>query len=222
MYKSDAQEAEPICSTVLTALLEQSPVTGANGSQLRSAVAVFLHEAEAILMADEAGPYLENIFRLAQTNGIPLNLMDYVRGLAAAQTANTPGGTLIRDALVLYCLSAEGMIISLTTFKSRDDVEAARTVISNAFAPMEETIADGIDPSAYMTLMKYLSAIYFHLTQTAMPLPRMINYQFAQSLPSLVIGYRLYTDASRADELRDENHVIHPAFMPPTGRALSK
>jgi hypothetical protein len=222
MYKTDAQEAEPICTLVLTALLEQSPVTGINGSQLRSAVGVFLHSAEAILIGDEAGPYLENIFRLAQANGITLTQMDYVRGLAAAQNATTPGGTLIRDSLVLYCLAAEGTIISLTTFVSRDDVEAARVVVRNAFAPMEETIADGIDPNAYLVLMEYLSSIFFHLTQTAMPLPRMINYQFEQSLPSLVIAYRLYADASRADELRDENHVIHPAFMKPTGRALSK
>jgi hypothetical protein len=221
MYKTDAEEAAPICNTVLTAILEQSPVTGINGSQLRSAVSVFLHSAVTILVANEAGLYLENIFRLAQANGITLDQMDYVRGLAAAQIATTPGGTLIRDSLVLYCLVAEGMIISLTTFKSRDDVEAARLVIKNGFAPVEETIADGNDPDAYLTLVGCEAAIFYHLTQTAMPLPRMINYQFAQSLPSLVIAYRLYTDASRGDELRDENHVIHPAFMPPTGRALS-
>jgi hypothetical protein len=32
---------------------------------------------------------------------------------------------------------------------------------------------------------------------------------------------RLYYDASRADELRAENKVVHPLFMLPTGQALS-
>jgi len=33
---------------------------------------------------------------------------------------------------------------------------------------------------------------------------------------------RLYSDAGRADELRAENDVVHPAFMRPTGYALSQ
>ena len=49
----------------------------------------------------------------------------------------------------------------------------------------------------------------------------MLNFVFAASLPTLVAAYKLYADASRADELRDQNKVVHPAFMLPTGRALS-
>jgi prophage DNA circulation protein len=37
-----------------------------------------------------------------------------------------------------------------------------------------------------------------------------------------VLAYRLYADASRADEIRAENKVVHPAFCPPTGIALSR
>jgi prophage DNA circulation protein len=37
----------------------------------------------------------------------------------------------------------------------------------------------------------------------------------------LVAAYKLYADASRADDLREQNQVVHPAFMPPTGYALS-
>ena len=49
----------------------------------------------------------------------------------------------------------------------------------------------------------------------------MIGYQFAEVLPTLVISYRLYGDASRADEVRDENEIVHPAFCPTIGQALS-
>jgi prophage DNA circulation protein len=40
-------------------------------------------------------------------------------------------------------------------------------------------------------------------------------------MPTLVMAYRLYADASRGDELRAENKVVHPAFSPAAGLALS-
>jgi prophage DNA circulation protein len=49
----------------------------------------------------------------------------------------------------------------------------------------------------------------------------MVQFAFGGSMPTLVMAQRLYADASRADELRDENKVVHPAFMLPTGMALS-
>jgi prophage DNA circulation protein len=49
----------------------------------------------------------------------------------------------------------------------------------------------------------------------------MLNYRFNQPLPTLVMAYRLYADASRGDELRYENAIVHPAFPPMMGRALS-
>jgi prophage DNA circulation protein len=181
---------------------------------------LFRNGAQAILMADDAGAYLENIYRLAQINGVTIAQMDYIRSVAAAQTANTPGGILIRDSLVLYALATEGLIIAAMTFVSRDQVDQVRAVVFAGFAPMEETIADAVDPMAYQTLIACRAAIVHHLTQTAMPLPRLISFQFAAPLTTLVAAYRLYADAGRADELIAENHVVHPAFMRPTGRAL--
>ena len=49
----------------------------------------------------------------------------------------------------------------------------------------------------------------------------MLDFQFAAIRPTLIQSYRLYADASRADELREENNVVHPAFAPRNGRALS-
>jgi prophage DNA circulation protein len=59
------------------------------------------------------------------------------------------------------------------------------------------------------------------LIATARPLPRMLNFVFFEPLPSLVIAYRLYDDASRCDEVREENKIVHPAFCPQAGQALS-
>jgi prophage DNA circulation protein len=35
------------------------------------------------------------------------------------------------------------------------------------------------------------------------------------------MAYKLYQDASRADEIRAENKTVHPAFAQATGIALS-
>jgi hypothetical protein len=222
MFKTDVQEAIPILDTVLKAMLAQSPASGVIGANLRATANALRANAEVVLMADAAGPPLENVFRLAQANGITLPQMDYVRNIAVAQPATLPGAILIRDSLIQYALATEGLIIAGMTFVSRDAVEAARQLIYAGFAPMEETVADSIDPIGYQTLIAQHAAINHHLTLTAQPLPKMLGFIFAEPLPTLTAAYKLYADASRADELRGENHVIHPAFMPPTGRALSR
>jgi prophage DNA circulation protein len=222
MFKADAEEALGICKTVLAELLAQSSATSPSGSNLRASVSLFLHNAQTLLMTNQAGQYLENIYRLAQLNNMTVAQMDVLRGLAAAQNATTPGGTLIRDSLILYALATMGLIIAATSFTDREQVEQINAMIVDGFAPMEETIADGIDPMAYQTLLECRAAIYYYLTMTAMPLPQMVAFQFAAPLSTLVAAYRLYTDASRADELLAENHCVHPAFLLPVGVALSK
>jgi prophage DNA circulation protein len=107
------------------------------------------------------------------------------------------------------------------TFVSRDDVDVVRNTMNNAFLPMEEIAADEMAQDTYQHLVSLHAALAFHLAQTARPLPRMLNYAFYDTYSSLVMGYRLYSDASRGDELRAENKVVHPAFMPRSGRALA-
>jgi prophage DNA circulation protein len=49
----------------------------------------------------------------------------------------------------------------------------------------------------------------------------MLQWRFSKVMSTLMLAQRLYYDASRADELRNENHIIHPAFSKLAGRALS-
>jgi hypothetical protein len=221
MFKADAQQAVPILNTVLTELLAQTPASGLAGANLRFAVNSLRVNAEATLMADAVGPLLQNIFGMVVNNGIALGQMETVRGVAMAQSATLPGAILVRDSLVYYCLFSEGMITAAMDFVSRDDVEAVRQTINDAYSAAEENAADAMDQATYGVLVAGHAAIGYDLTQRAQPLPQMLNFQFAASLPTLTAAYKLYADASRADELRDQNHVVHPAFMLPTGRALS-
>jgi hypothetical protein len=221
MFKADAQEAAGICETVLTLLLAQAPLTGRPGSTLRNVTGMFLANAKALLMADTAGAYLVNIFWYGSQCGITLPQIETVRRVAAAQNPVLEGAIVTRDTLIRLALSTAGTIIAGMQFTSREDVDALRLAVNAAFAPSEEAAADKMDAPSYQALIKLHAAIMRHLIVTARPLPRMLNYHFASPLPTLVQAYRLYDDASRADELRAENGIVHPAFAPANGRALS-
>jgi prophage DNA circulation protein len=220
MFKSDAQEAVPIINAVMTQLLLHAPSQGRIGFALREAVNAFRVDAMALMMANDTAASLMNIFTLAEAFALPE--MESVRLVAAAQNAVSVGATLIRDSLVRYALVAEGVIIANMTFVSRDEVEALQPIISAAYAPAEEAAADAMDAAMYQALIAMHAAITYFLTNTAQPLPMMLNFQFASPLPTVVAAYKLYADASRADDLRAQNQVVHPAFMLPYGRALSQ
>ena len=142
------------------------------------------------------------------------------QGVAAEATA-TLGGALVKNAGIRLCLATQARIVAAMTFVSRQDVDALKQQLQQPFQDAEEIAADDMDQATFAALIALHGATVNHLVATARPLPRMLNFQFYEPLPSLVMAYRLYDDAGRADELREENKVVHPAFCPQAGRALS-
>jgi prophage DNA circulation protein len=113
------------------------------------------------------------------------------------------------------------MIISSMQFTSRQDVDAKKAEMNVAFEDAIEIAADEMAQMTYQRLVSLHAAVTFYLIETARPLPRMVRYRFFSILPSLAVAHKLYYDSSRADQLRVENKVVHPAFMRLIGRALS-
>jgi prophage DNA circulation protein len=128
---------------------------------------------------------------------------------------------MIKNIGLEFCLATEGRIIADMTFVSREDVQRIKDIIGQPFSEVEEIAADDMAQAAYMAIVTLHAAIVNHLVQTALPLPQMLEYQFAGVWPTVVIAYKLYSDANRADQVRDENKIVHPAFCPLQGRALS-
>jgi prophage DNA circulation protein len=221
MLKGDAQEATPLATLVLNEILAVTPLRGQPGSDLRSAIGSFKANAQFLIQNDLSGPPLADIFDKARLAGISPPQLDVVRSAAVAQTPVTLGATLIKDALIEFTLATECYIYATTTFVSRDDVDAAQQKMNAAFLPMEEILADDMDYMPYRALIELHAALSFHFAATARPLPRMLDFKFGYPGATLYFAYRLYYDAGRADELRDENKVVHPAFMRPQGRGLS-
>lgn len=221
MFRLDAIEAVPIVNSTLEALLAWVPTRGNEGATLRSEVNNVRANSLQLLAADAIGPPLANCFRLSREAGASLKQIEHVRATAAANEPELVGAVMIRDALIQFCLETQARILGDMEFVSRDDVDEVRTILNAAFDAIEEDIADRMDAMTYRALIELHAAVSFFLIETARPLPRMLNYQFNLPLPSLAIAQKLYYDASRADELRRENKIIHPAFCALRGRALS-
>ena len=128
----------------------------------------------------------------------------------------------MRNSLINLSLATEALIIADTDFKSRNAAQC------NEGADERGVRRDGGDRRRQRwTLIRIRALIGLHgavteyLITAQYPLPEMLAFRFAAPGPTLVFAYRLYDDASRADEIRENNGVVHPAFARPTGVALS-
>jgi hypothetical protein len=221
MKRYDAEEATDIIERTLAVLLKAVPASGRPGSDARTTIGYVQANTLALLMGDVMGEPLTACFQETFEAGCVLTAIDAVRRQVETEKPYTLGARLVTNSCMQLCLSIIGRIIASMTFVSRQDVEALKRGLMQPFADAEETAADSMDSAAFQALVELHAAITNHLVSTALPLPRMLKYQFYEPLPSLVLAYRLYGDAGRADEVRKENKIVHPAFCPPLGEALS-
>jgi prophage DNA circulation protein len=221
MKRADATEAAPILDRLLTNLLGSLGAKGLPGAAARTAIGDTRANAYKLLVDDALGPSLDNCFEQVRLAGITWQQVEVVRAQLDQETPVSLGAVLVQNAGIRLCLATECFILAGMTFISRQQVENIKAALFQPFQDSEEIAADEMDQMTFQSLITLHGAITNHLVQTALPLPRMLRYQFFQVLPSLVMAYKLYDDASRADEVRGENKIVHPAFCPLVGEALS-
>jgi hypothetical protein len=221
MKRGDAGEAAPIVDRMLASLAGTVPAQGRPGSIARTAIGDARANAYALCIEDAMGPPLDACFDLARQAGTTMQALDIVRQGVEQEMPKTLGGVLMQNAGIRLCLATEAAIIAGMTFVSRQAVDAIKFQLLQPFRDAEEIAADDMDQATFQALISLHGALTNHLIATARPLPRMLNFVFFEPLPSLVIAYRLYDDASRCDEVREENKIVHPAFCPQAGQALS-
>ena len=221
MNKADVSEAAPLVLRLLKNLSVCIVATGLSGSQARTAIGDVAANVIPLLSGDALGTPLANCFNLVVLSGATQPQIAAVRVATELEQPLLLGAVIIQNSIIRLCLATEAQIIAGMTFVSRQDVDALKASLRQPFDDAEEIAADDMDQATFMSLMTLDAAITDFLVTTARPLPEMTSYQFAVVLPSLVIAYRLYQDASRADQVVSENKIVHPAFCPPTGLALS-
>lgn len=218
----EVSEAAAIARLVADMLLATSNAQlGRAGSDLRRACGDMKVNAEVYIVANLIGPKLSGCFMQARVTGATMDEFNRIREALVAEAPVSLVAVLIQQSCVWFSLQQMSIVLAGTIFTSRDDVDAVQGEINDAFDQAEEVAADEMVQMVYQALVSLHAAVMFHLYQTARPLPQMLDFEFAATRPTLIQSYRLYADASRADELREENKVVHPAFAPRTGRALA-
>lgn len=226
MEKPDVIETVPMLARVMEALLRAVQSRGREGSDVRRAVGDLLANAPYLLRNDIAGEPMALCFDTAAVAigndpASGFNRLSEVLATATAENPSTDGAVLTKYSLIKFCIGAMSQVLIDIEFKSRQEANAIRDRLNTTFAVLEEGAADAMNAVTYRALVELHAATVGYLVATARPLPRLIRFHFAKPLPTLVISYRLYDDAGRADELRAENRVVHPAFTRQDGLALS-
>jgi prophage DNA circulation protein len=222
MDKPDAVEANGILQRLLVNLLGTIKDKDTPGVQAKMVIGWTEANGLSLLYYNQIWTPLDACFNMTREAGSTLTQMEEVRRLIDVETPTTLGATLLKNLAIQLALCQEGKIIRNMTFKSRQDVDNLLDAIQIPFNTSEEIAADTMDPMVYRYLVELRAAIVNFLVSSARPLPAMLSYWFAQPLPSLVISHKLYGDASRYDEIRNENKVVHPAFCPTDGQALAQ
>jgi hypothetical protein len=217
------KEAAPIVQFAMFKLLTCVPQSGVSGSQARTAIGDVIANAYIWLRNDTLAPPLLNAFYQARLAGATVDQLrnNVLYQLAGMSAPLTVGGILTYNNLINVCLATMARVVADMVFVSRQDVDLVKRQMAKDFAPAEECAADNFDESGYQSLVSMHAAVTNYLVSTARPLPRVVPYQFFRTLSTLVIAHKLYSDPSRADEVRVENKVVHPAFCPRSGIALS-
>jgi prophage DNA circulation protein len=222
MQSPHVREAADIVRVATSQLLATSnDQIGRAGSDLRRACGDLAANAEEYITYNQIAPKLAYCFDQARVTGATADEFNRIRQTIVAESAVSLIAVLIKQSCVSFCLQQMSNVIAGMKFVSREDVDYVRGEVNDAFNDAEEVAADEMALVVYRATVSLHAAVTFHLYETARPLPQMLDFQFAAIRPTLIQSYRLYADASRADELREENKVVHPAFAPRQGRALA-
>lgn len=118
------------------------------------------------------------------------------------------------DALAAYgrqtAIIEAARIAPFINWRTLDDAEHYR-----------DRIADALDYEAEITdddeVYRAFSAMRVLVIQSVTPddgsLPRLVDYVPARTMPSLVLAYRLYGAADKADDIASINSIRHPGFI---------
>jgi prophage DNA circulation protein len=94
-------------------------------------------------------------------------------------------------------------------------------VITTALDAEIETAGDEADDATFNALRLLRQASVADLNGRGAALAPMKTFNFAASLPDVVIAQMIYRDPSRADQLTTQVNEIHPLFMPTSFQALA-
>jgi prophage DNA circulation protein len=201
-----------------------------------STASVALGVATSNLTATTTGAFATAVYALSEAlRAAAVNPADQVRLLtklqnfsptiaaasapigAAMATVQTGVATLCRRAAMASLANA----CAAYQPTSSNDAQTLRAAVVPLF-DAEITIAGDVGQDAtYLAMRAMRTAVIKDLTIRGATLPALMTVTSSEPQPALTMAYRLYQDATRADDLITRANPVHPAFMPTSFQALS-
>lgn len=216
------REAVEIIDRMLAALMTGMPMTGSSGSDLRRIVGKLKAGSEDSIKAATIGTDLQTCFDAALAAGATLTNMDNVRIAMLNETPRYYIGAAVASTAIVFTLVEQTRMITAMTFVSRADASMVMDKMIEIFDTAKLAMSNMMTGLNYEYTVALCASLIQHLAASERQLPRIVDYTLPVNLPSLTIANFLYADATRSDEIINENKVVHPAFCPRSIVALSE
>lgn len=113
---------------------------------------------------------------------------------------------------VLQTLPADEVSGIVEAFRTRDEALAARDFLSDVIDVELEAPITSTDE--FVALGTLRATVVRNIPGPDLQLPRLATITPQATLPSLVLAYGLYGDATRDTEIAERNRIRHPGFVP--------
>jgi prophage DNA circulation protein len=155
---------------------------------------------------------------------LPL-LADFTPAPLPSSSAYSAGQAAIVTAIGNVCrreaVRALAQASALYQPSSQDDAATSRDRICSLIQVEILVAGDGGSDATFAALKRLRTAVATDLNARGADLAAVKLVNFKRPLPSFLAASRLYRDSTRAPELVAEADPVHPAFMPPSFRALA-
>lgn len=108
--------------------------------------------------------------------------------------------------------AAQALLSASTVTEGYDTAQAAAT-LRDTLTDAIDTVCLTADDPTYQQWRDLRAAIVADLSTRAATLPSLVTFVPTRTLPALVIAYRLYGDATRAEEIVARNDLEYPGFV---------
>ena len=222
MTRSELNEAVAILQSTAANLSALTSGTTEEGAALDRACTTLKVDAKSLLQAGTIGTTALACFTAATTAGITADQFYGIRSTISALTPSYAAGVTVRQMLLRMCIAEESRAVSNAILTSRSEAESILARMVDDLEAIEDYAADHLESAVYQAFLALHGAVAYDLSQRASQLPKLATYTFGKRRTSLTLANLLYGDASRADEIINENSPVHPAFMPASIRALTE
>jgi prophage DNA circulation protein len=130
---------------------------------------------------------------------------------ADGTTSLPPGAVAIGPASPAANGSEPILVPASVTIEGYATIDAA-TSVRDKLADAIDDQSLNADDDAYAQLQDLRVALINDINTRAASLPSMTTFTPLRTLPTLVIAYRLYADATRDAEIVDRNDLVYPGF----------